>query len=233
MKNETYITRMFSSIVSRYDTLNTILSLNMDKRWRKVAIAKTGVCIGMKALDVATGTGAMSIELAKYVGNHGDVTGIDLSRAMLQKACLRLQSKGYSNVNIVTANAQYLPFHDNTFDFATISFGLRNVSNIHTTLSEMLRTIKPGSKIVCLEFCPPKGLLLNLFFNQFLVRLLPLLGRILSGNNYAYRYLPLSIMRFEQPQEIINSMRHVGFINISADFQCMGLVAIYVGYKKH
>jgi len=203
----------------------------MDKLWRKVAVAKTGIRAGTKALDVATGTGAMAIELAKYSGREGQATGIDISPAMLQKARTKLQSKGYFNVNIVTANALYLPFFDNTFDCATIGFGLRNVSNIHITLAEMLRTIKPGSKIVCLEFCPPKGLLPNILFNLLLLRLLPLLGSILSGNNYAYRYLPLSIMQFKQPDEISHIMHEVGLSNIRTFFLCMGLVAIYVGTK--
>ena len=144
-----YVHSMFSAIAGSYDLVNTLLSFNMDKCWRKATASKAGLKRGERVLDVATGTGKLALELARAVGEGGRVVGVDFCEKMIRKA-------DNKKVGLVLADAQSLPFPDDTFDCATVGFGLRNITDVKKSLQEMARVVKPGGKVLSLEFALPQ-----------------------------------------------------------------------------
>jgi demethylmenaquinone methyltransferase/2-methoxy-6-polyprenyl-1,4-benzoquinol methylase len=230
--NRADIQRMFSSIASRYDLLDTLLSFNRDKYWRKFAGSQTELKPGGKALDVATGTGKLALETAKEVGGRGEVIGVDFCEEMLSQARDKLAKTKYQNAKFILARAESLPFPDDTFDSATIGFGLRNVADIGQVLREMTRVVKTGGKVVCLEFGQPRHPVFSPIYHLYLFRFLPFLGRVASGNGDAYSYLPKSIMDFFSPYQLKQIMSGAGLQDIKVYFLTMGIVTTHVGIKR-
>lgn len=228
---EAYVHQMFSSIAGNYDLLNTLLSFNRDKYWRGFAISKAGLRVGGEALDVATGTGKLALELARKVGEGGKVTGVDFCQEMLNRAQDKLAKRGCHNVKLTLARAEALPFPDNTFDCATIGFGLRNVADIEQTVQEMTRVVKVGARVVCLEFSQPGNRIFRAIYQPYLFHVLPFLGELVSRNGNAYTYLPRSIVRFFRPHELRQVMEKVGLKDIEIYFLTMGIVAVHIGVK--
>ena len=185
---------MFSSIANNYDLLNTLLSLNRDKYWRKFAVSKIGLRCGGEVLDVATGTGKLALELARKVGQEGRVTGIDFCARMLSNAQHELRKTRCKNVELIQTNAEALPFADGAFDCATISFGLRNMTDIKQPLQEMTRVIKVGGKLVCLEFSRPSHRILRWIYRLYIFTLPPFLGWLISKKQKCL-YLPSTVNR--------------------------------------
>jgi len=231
-ESSSYVLKMFSSIASRYDLLNTILSFNRDKYWRKFAVSKTRLRDGESVLDVATGTGDLALELTGRVGSKGRVTGVDFCENMLANARYKLKRNGYQNVEFILANAEALPFPNNTFDCTTISFGLRNMADIEQTLREMTRVLKVGGRLVSLEFSQPPSRAFNRIHHLYIFGLLPLLGWLMSGNRDAYDYLPRSIEEFPSPVQIRQIMENLGLRNIEVCPLTFGTVTVHVGTKK-
>ncbi len=229
---ETHVQQMFSSIAGYYDALNTLLSFNRDKYWRRFAISKVGLNSGEKILDVATGTGKLALELADKVGERGEVIGIDLCPEMLDKAKDNLRKAGRQNIALVQANAEALPFQDCIFDCATAGFVLRNVADIEQTLQEMTRVLRPTGKLVCLEFSQPRNRIFRGIYRLYLSGLLPLIGGLISRNWHAYRYLPRSIVGFPSPLEVRKIMEKIGLRNIAVYSLTFGTVTVYIGTKK-
>jgi len=229
---ETYVQKMFSSIADKYDTLNTLLSLNRDKYWRRFAVSKAALNRGEKVLDVATGTGKLALELADKVGERGEVIGIDFCLEMLDKAKDNLRKAGCQNVALVQANAEALPFPDCIFDCATAGFVLRNVSDIEKTLQEMTRVLRPTGKLVCLEFSQPQNSIFRGIYRLYISGVLPFIGGLLSRNWHAYSYLPRSIVGFPSPLEVREVMEQTGLRNIAVYPLTFGTVTVYIGNKK-
>lgn len=227
-----YIHRMFSCIAGKYDLLNTLLSLNRDKAWRRFAVAKSGLKPGGTAIDVATGTGKLAIELAKVVGPKGRVVGVDFSEKMLDRARINISNTGCEEViELVTERAENLPFPDNTFDCATIGFALRNVTDIKKTLEEMKRVVKAGGKVISLEFTQPKNWLFRKIYYFYFFKILPFVGGIISRKREAYTYLPNSVVNFPSQEKLKEIMEGTGLKDIKIYTLTGGIVAVHVGTK--
>ena len=231
-EKETYIQKMFSSIANNYDFLNTLLSFNRDKYWRKFAVSKTDLGYGGKALDVATGTGKLALELAKRVGKEGKVIGIDFCQKMLSNAQHKLRKTRYQNVELIQTNAEALPFPDGAFDCATIGFGLRNSTDIRQTLQEMTRVLKVDGRLVCLEFSQPGHQIFRWIYHLYNSSILPFAGWLISRNRDAYTYLPRSIEEFPSPLQLEQTMEKVGLTNIEVYPLTLGIVTVHIGTKK-
>jgi demethylmenaquinone methyltransferase/2-methoxy-6-polyprenyl-1,4-benzoquinol methylase len=227
-KKAKYVHEMFSSIAQRYDLLNTLLSLNRDKYWRRFTVEISGLSPGGSALDVATGTGELAIELAKAVGPEGKVVAVDFCKAMLDIAGEKC--KGH-RIELAEGNAQELPYPDDTFDLATIGFALRNVESVERTLKEMARTIKPGGRVMSLEFSQPDNWLFRGLYYAYFFKILPILGGLISRNKEAYSYLPSSVARFPGKTELKKIMEGVGLRDVEIHSLTCGIVAVHVGVK--
>lgn len=221
-----YVHRAFTAIANRYDLLNTLLSFNLDKRWRKSTVSTLELKGSETVLDVATGTGKLAEELQKKLGAGGRVVGIDFCEPMLRKA------KGLAdNIHLLLATAERLPFADNSLDSATVAFGLRNVPDIETTLREAARVVHSGGKVVCLEFSRPRLAVVRSLHRFYLLRVLPTIGWLVSGDKEAYLYLPRSIMQFPSAEELKALMEKAGLERTRFYFLTWGVVAVHVGTK--
>ncbi|MCS4542465.1 MAG: bifunctional demethylmenaquinone methyltransferase/2-methoxy-6-polyprenyl-1,4-benzoquinol methylase UbiE [Euryarchaeota archaeon] len=231
-KKAEYVQKMFSAIVDKYDLLNTLLSLNRDKYWRKFTAIKSELKPGGRAIDVATGTGELAIELAKLVGANGKVVGVDFVKKMLAKAQEKIKNTKYEKIiEFIAQKAENLPFLDNTFDCATISFALRNVTDVKKTFEEMTRVVKAGGKVISLEFTQPKNFLFRKIYYFYILKVLPIIGGLVSKRKDAYVYLPNSVINFPSKEKLKKIMEDVGLKNIKIYNLTCGVVAIHIGIK--
>ena len=218
---------MFAGIAGRYDLLNHVLSLNIDKRWRRVVADKLRPILDRedaKILDVACGTGDLAIELNE--GSKAAITGTDFCRPMLAIA----QDKSPA-IPYVEADAMNLPFSDATYDAVTIAFGLRNLPNVTNGLAELHRILKPGGTLAVLEFSTPIVPGFGRLFNFYFSHILPRIGGAVSGSRGAYEYLPDSVSKFPNQKALAQMMSETGFSQV--DFQNLtgGIAALHIGTK--
>ncbi|GEA19447.1 bifunctional demethylmenaquinone methyltransferase/2-methoxy-6-polyprenyl-1,4-benzoquinol methylase UbiE [Moorella sp. E306M] len=233
MTKEEYVRGIFNNIAPRYDLLNTILSFNCDRGWRRFTVARAGLAPGNKALDVCCGTGMLSLELARAVAPGGQVVGLDFAPGMLEVARRRLAASPYGHlVQLVEGNAMDLPFPDNTFDCATIAFGLRNLPDIKRGLAEMRRVVRPGGRVVSLELAKPSRTIFKHIYYLYFDHLVPLIGRLGVGMDGPYSYLPLSLKGYPHQEEILQYFRDLGLDRASYHELTGGIVAVHVGIKK-
>jgi demethylmenaquinone methyltransferase / 2-methoxy-6-polyprenyl-1,4-benzoquinol methylase len=211
---------MFDRIARVYDLMNSVMTAGMHHRWRERAADLAGAGPGTRALDVATGTGDLAIELA---ARGADVTGLDFSEKMLELA--RGKAPG---VEWVRGNALELPFGDGEFDAVTVGFGARNFSDLRCGLSEMARVTRPGGRVVLLEITTPQKPPLSWFFQVWFDRLVPALGR-LAGDPDAYSYLPSSVRRFPGPRELAAELAEAGLEDVRWLLTAGGIIAIHAG----
>jgi ubiquinone/menaquinone biosynthesis methyltransferases len=225
---EQFVHKIFSAIACRYDRLNSILCFNSDVGWRRYAVAKACVSPGDKALDLCCGTGKLTLELAKAVGDSGRVVGVDFCGDMLQIACKNILPTRYGRqVAFIEANVLQLPFADDSFDCCTIGFGLRNVADVPGALHEFSRVLKPGGRLVILELGNPEiPVFKNLYWFYF-GKVLPLIGQSFAGVKGAYQWLPESLRRFPQPREVVALLKRIGFKAVGCDRLTGGIVAVY------
>ncbi|MBE3571851.1 MAG: demethylmenaquinone methyltransferase [Moorella humiferrea] len=230
---EEYVRGIFNAIAPRYDLLNTILSFNCDRRWRRFTVAQTGLKPGYKALDVCCGTGMLSLELARAVAPDGQVVGLDFSPRMLEIASSRLANDPNGHlVRLVEGNAIDLPFPDNSFDCATIAFGLRNLPDIKKGLAEMRRVVRPGGRVVSLELAKPTLPFFKQLYYLYFDYLVPLIGRLGVGLDGPYSYLPRSLKGYPHQAEILQYFRELGLDNARYFELTGGIVAVHVGIKR-
>jgi demethylmenaquinone methyltransferase/2-methoxy-6-polyprenyl-1,4-benzoquinol methylase len=230
-RQEDFVQDLFSSIARRYDLLNAIFTLNQDTYWRNFAAAKAKVEEGYSVLDVCCGTGKLSIPLAKLVGPHGHITGLDFSENMLQKARKNIHKTPYQNITLIQGNALHLPFIDNTFDCTTIGFGLRNVSDIKGTLTEMYRVVKPGGTVLSVELAKPSAPILKQLYYLYFEHILPLLGNLGFGKNQPYYNLPASLKTLPHQSVIQKLFTNTGLQHIKYYQLTGGIAAVHVGVK--
>lgn len=219
---------MFAGIAKRYDFLNHTLSLNIDKRWRRKVSAELRDILDRPdavVLDIACGTGDLTIELS--TGSNAKVVGTDYCRPMLDVAATKSASLPY-----VEADAMGLPFPDDSFDAATIAFGLRNLPNFNNGLIEMHRILKPGGKLVVLEFTTPIVPGFGRLFNFYFSHILPRIGGIVSGSRGAYEYLPDSVSKFPDQKALVTMFSECGFEAVKYTNLTGGVAAIHVGTKR-
>ena len=225
------VERMFDNIARHYDFLNHFLSLGMDIRWRKTAIAKVDARSGDHIIDVATGTGDMALALVeKYPGCTID--GVDIAQKMLDIALKKIDKRNLSDrITFLQADSEKLPQADHTYDGATVAFGVRNFEHLEQGLAEMYRVLKPGGKIVVLEFTKPRIFPFKQLFNLYFKHLLPLIGRIRSGDDRAYKYLYESVQAFPDFERFTNVLGTVGFRNTQYKSLTLGICAVYTAEK--
>ncbi|MBP2645074.1 MAG: Ubiquinone/menaquinone biosynthesis methyltransferase ubiE [Firmicutes bacterium] len=229
---EEFCKNVFSTIAGKYDLLNTVLSFNQDKYWRRFTVRQAGLKPGGMALDVCCGTGRMCMEQAKIVGHTGSVTGVDFCSDMLAVAQKDIVNANYSNIiRLVQANALNLPFPENSFDSATIGFGLRNVADIKTALMEMRRVIKPGGRVVSLDLAKPGIWGFKAIYRFYLEQFVPFLGRLGVGQDTPYRWLPESLKLFPHQEKLCELFREAGLNDPRYYELTGGIVAVHVGTK--
>jgi demethylmenaquinone methyltransferase/2-methoxy-6-polyprenyl-1,4-benzoquinol methylase len=210
-KSET-IRSMFNAVSERYDLANTVLSLGIHHLWRKKLVRYSGAKPGDKILDCATGTGDLSFEFERALGGRTEILGTDFSEKMLEKAVAKGKALG-SNVRFEQVDVTALPFADSSFDVATISFGIRNVSDPAKGLSELGRVVKPGGKVLVLEFGQPKNSAFNAVYGVYSTRILPKIGGWVSGQPQAYDYLQKSSAAFPCREKFLELARGTGFFS--------------------
>jgi demethylmenaquinone methyltransferase / 2-methoxy-6-polyprenyl-1,4-benzoquinol methylase len=220
---EGQVRAMFDRIARVYDLMNSVMTAGLHHRWRARAADLAAVGPGDRALDVASGTGDLAVELARRVGPTGSVVGSDFSEAMLERA--RRKS---SAVTWEWANALDLPYPDDGFDAATVGFGARNFSDLDRGLSELARVVRPGGRVVILEITTPQRPPLSTFFSIWFDRIVPALGR-LAGDPDAYAYLPSSVKRFPGPEELAARMAGAGLTDVRWILTAGGIIALHVG----
>jgi demethylmenaquinone methyltransferase / 2-methoxy-6-polyprenyl-1,4-benzoquinol methylase len=230
---------MFDRIAGVYDVLNTAMTAGLHRRWRERAADLARVGPGSRVLDVATGTGDLAIELARRVGEGGEVVGSDFSEGMLARARTKAAATAGTGgtVRFEWGDALELPYETGSFDAVTVGFGARNFSDLARGLAEMARVVRPGGRVVVLEITTPTGFPLALFFGLWFDRLVPGLGRVveaLTGSSRggiaaAYSYLPSSVKRFPEPAELAAEMERVGLREIHYVITAGGIIAIHAG----
>jgi len=222
---------MFDRIARHYDFLNHVLSLGIDRRWRKNAIKELPDMHAGHILDVATGTGDVALMIAKRYPDV-QVTGIDIATAMLQIADVKLGRKGYGErIKFQPGDSENLLFPDNTFDAVTVAFGVRNFEDLQKGLKEMYRVVKPGGTAVILEFTKPRAFPFKQIFNGYFKHLLPLIGKFRSQDNRAYRYLYESVQAFPDYDLFSQELQTAGWKNPAYQSQTLGICAIYTAIK--
>jgi demethylmenaquinone methyltransferase / 2-methoxy-6-polyprenyl-1,4-benzoquinol methylase len=220
---------MFAAIAGRYDLLNHLLSGHIDKRWRRLVARKLRKAIGptgARILDVACGTGDLSLTLAETTG--AQVVGTDFCRPMLEIAARKTANRS-PDILLIEGDAMRLPFRDRSFDAVTIAFGLRNLSDVERGLRELLRVLKPGGHIAVLEFSKPVLPGFRFLFNVYFTSVLPFFGGLISGSKSAYQYLPDSVTRFPDQEELRSLMRKVGLESVDYENLTGGIAALHIG----
>ena len=222
---------VFDSVASRYDIMNDLMSGGMHRLWKRYTIQHANARAGQVILDLAGGTGDLAREFARIVGPRGRVVLADINAAMLEHGRRRLVDAGVAgNVELAQVDAEALPFADNTFDRVSIAFGLRNVTNKEDALTEMHRVLKPGGKVLILEFSQPSKAI-KPAYDLYSFKVLPLLGRLIARDSDSYQYLAESIRMHPDQETLLKMMQDAGFERCRYNNLTAGIVALHTGYK--
>jgi len=229
---EVQVRAMFDRIAGLYDVMNSVMTAGLHHRWRRRAVDLAAVGPGDRALDVATGTGDLAIELARRVGPDGEVVGSDFAEGMLERARQKVPPAGDASapLRFEWGDAQALPYTDASFAAATVGFGARNFADLEAGLGEMARVVRPGGRVVVLEITQPQRPPLSTFFALWFDRLIPLLGCI--TDEQAYSYLPSSVKRFPQPPALAAAMERAGLEQLRWILTAGGIIALHVGVRR-
>ncbi len=223
---------VFHSVAARYDLMNDLMSGGIHRLWKRFTIELAAVRKGHKVLDIAGGTGDLSYQFARRVGPEGLVVLADINESMLKVGRDRLLDRGVAgNLEFAQADAQYLPFPDNSFDCITIAFGLRNVTDKDLALASMLRVLKPGGRLLVLEFSKPQNPLLEKAYDLYSFKFLPLMGKLVAQDADSYRYLAESIRMHPDQETLKTMMEQAGFVNTEFHNLTGGVVALHKGIK--
>lgn len=228
---ERQVRRIFSEIAPRYDLLNHLLSLNVDRRWRRMAVDRLGwpEASGGIYLDACAGTYDLGLELAQRPGFRGRVVASDFAWPMLAEGRDKLED---STVLPLCADTLRLPVGHGIFHGAMVAFGLRNLADLDAGLRELHRVLRPGGRLVVLEFTLPRNRLVRALYLFYFTRVLPLVGRIVSGHPWAYRYLPASVREFPEPPALAGRLERVGFRDVGWSSLTLGIAAIHSARKR-
>lgn len=234
LKSSTEMQMLFSGIAARYDCLNTILTLSIDKSWRRRAVDLCRLQKGQKVLDLCCGTGQMMELICREVGKDTTVTGLDLTERMLEVGKQRLgEAISDYSYRLVRGNVLDCPFEDASFDCVTIAFGLRSIPDKERALTEIARILKPGGRIVCLELSKPEAPILRSIYNLYFNHFLPIIGAIGTRDKAAYAYLRDSVNGFYTKEELLEAFHGVGFTDTGFMPMTCGAAAVHYGYKSY
>ena len=223
---------VFDSVASRYDLMNDLMSGGIHRLWKRFTIELSAARPGQTVLDIAGGTGDLTARFSRLVGPEGKVILADINAAMLEVGRDRLIDKGAAgNIEVVQADAQTLPFEDNSIDCITIAFGLRNVTDKDMALRSMLRVLRPGGRLLVLEFSKPTSALLGKVYDQYSFQILPAMGRLIAQDPDSYRYLAESIRTHPDQETLLDMMRDAGFAECQYQNMTGGSVAVHRGLK--
>ncbi|MFZ2947984.1 MAG: bifunctional demethylmenaquinone methyltransferase/2-methoxy-6-polyprenyl-1,4-benzoquinol methylase UbiE [Desulfuromonadaceae bacterium] len=226
------IQQMFGAIAPRYDFLNRLLSFGIDRRWRTKAVRLLKYREGSRILDVATGTGDVALEIARRTPESVRITGADFCKEMVDLGAVKVAASPYADrIDLKVAPCEDLPFANDTFDSITIAFGIRNVVDRKLGLAEMWRVLRPGGRMIILEFSTPRSQLFRQLYYFYFRRLLPVVGGLFSRYN-AYKYLPDSVLEFPSQEEFSGMMAEAGFCNINLHELTLGIATIYAAEKE-
>jgi len=227
------VREMFGGIAPRYDLLNHVLSLNLDRAWRRRVARRFSNVLARadaRVLDLCCGTGDLTLALARR--GPARVIGSDFAHPMLLSARRKSGAGAGAAANYVEADALHLPFADGTFDLVTAAFGFRNLGNYDCGLREIHRVLKPGGQVGILEFAEPKSALFGSLYRFYFTRMLPVIGGMISGSRAAYTYLPASVGKFPSPEELAARMSAAGFVKPSCELWTGGSVALHSATKQ-
>jgi demethylmenaquinone methyltransferase/2-methoxy-6-polyprenyl-1,4-benzoquinol methylase len=223
---------VFASVAGKYDVMNDLMSLGVHRLWKRFALSLTGLKPGQQALDVAGGTGDLSVGMLRQVGKTGRVVLSDINANMLQVGRDRLLDLGLTgNIECLVADAEKLPFDDNSFDCVTIAFGLRNVTDKDAALRSMYRVLKPGGQLLVLEFSTPVAPGLKPLYDAYSFNVLPWLGQVIANDAASYRYLAESIRMHPNQETLLGLLQAAGFAQARYHNLSGGIVALHRGYK--
>ena len=223
---------VFHSVADKYDLMNDLMSAGVHRLWKRYTIETSGAKKGDTILDLAGGTGDLAAKFVRIVGQDGLVTLSDINGSMLENGRERLTNMGIAgNIEYVQANAECLPFDDNKYNIVTMAFGLRNVTDKDAALKSIYRVLKPGGKLMVLEFSKPVVPGLSTIYDQYSFKLLPLIGKIVANDEDSYRYLAESIRMHPDQETLKGMMQEAGFERCSYHNMTGGVVALHIGYK--
>ena len=223
------VREMFDNIAPKYDLLNHTLSMSIDRVWRRRVVGEVRRAKPGRILDVATGTGDLAIAMARRIRDV-QVLGVDLSEQMLAVARRKIEARGLDGrIVLDRGDAERLAVADASVDVATVAFGVRNFGDLGAGLRELARTIKPGGKVVILEFSRPRNRVFRALYEFYSYKILPRIGGLVSRDKRAYEYLPASVGEFPAPEEFMAMMARAGFRNCRARSQSFGIAQIYIG----
>jgi demethylmenaquinone methyltransferase/2-methoxy-6-polyprenyl-1,4-benzoquinol methylase len=228
-----HVREMFGRIAPRYDLLNHLLSLDIDKRWRRRVARRFSAVLhdsNARVLDLCCGTGDLAFAFRSEAPSGAEIVGSDFVPEMLVRARAKAAAAGAA-VEFVEADALHLPFADASFDLVSCAFGFRNLANYERGLQEILRVLKPGAASGILEFAEPPGKVFGALYRFYFRRMLPLLGGMISGNASAYSYLPSSVSAFPPPEELKSQFEHAGFIDVQFERWTGGIVTLHAAHK--
>lgn len=226
------VAEVFRSVADKYDLMNDLMSFGVHRAWKQFAVGLSGIRSGHRVLDVAAGSGDLARKFARLVGDSGLVVSTDISAAMLKRGRTRLTDAGIiGNVLYVQADAEHLPFRENIFDCVSIGFGLRNVTHQQIALQAMYRCLRPGGRILVLEFSRPTTKWLRKLYDLYSFNVLPQVGRLVVGDKASYQYLVESIRKQPTQAELQSMMQTAGFERVDYHNLSGGIVAVHTGYK--
>ena len=231
-EKEHLVADVFHSVADKYDLMNDLMSFGIHRLWKRFTIDCAGVRPGQKILDLAGGTGDLTAKFSRLVGDTGEVVLADINDSMLKVGREKLRNKGLvSNIRYVQANAENLPFPDNYFDLITIGFGLRNVTHKDKALASMYRALKPGGRLLVLEFSKPTNAVMSKLYDFYSFKVLPKMGQLVAKDSDSYQYLAESIRMHPDQETLKGMMEEVGFEQVTYHNLTQGVVALHRGFK--
>jgi len=226
------VAEVFHSVADKYDIMNDVMSFGVHRLWKRFTLAQTGLKNGQRVLDLAGGTGDLALKMSRMVGESGEVVLSDINGSMLSNGRDRLTDEGVAgNVRYVQANAECLPFPDDYFDCITMAFGLRNVTDKDMALRSMNRILKPGGRLLVLEFSQPVAPGLSPVYDFYSFKLLPMMGKVIANDEESYRYLAESIRMHPDQDTLKSMMQDAGFERCDYHNLTGGIVALHKGFK--
>lgn len=226
------VQEIFTSVADKYDLMNDLMSFGTHRLWKRFVAEKTNLKPGDSAIDVCGGTADIAMLMAKKVGEKGRVVVYDINQEMLKFGRDKCIDQGFlKNIQYAQGNAEDISFEDNTFHCATVGFGIRNVTYLEKAFREMARIVKPGGRVICLEFSHPTSKVFSKLYDLYSFKVMPEIGEMVTGNRDAYTYLPESIRKFPTQEELKKIMEGVGLFKVKYYNLFNGIAAVHVGAK--